>query len=187
MKLDHLFLKELDSVLEAVKECGATDCMVAGGAIRDMLLGKPIKDIDVFYYGVLDDAKTKKYFKLADKHLEDQKVINEYYKEEKSSWEIYADDVYMDTIEFPIQLIHVKTEKDYGLPGHIHTFGCNLSKALFNGHLCLSDGFLEDVWLKQLTFTDQLRTGNYKEKMMAKYPDYAVVDPYEEQHAGLNF
>jgi len=177
IKIDHIYLKQLDKVLDDTLKCGATDVMVAGGAIRDMLLGKPISDIDVFYQGTLDDNKIKQYFKVKDKILADhKKEYNEYYKEE-NTWQVYADSIGHDAVEYPVQLIVVKNENP--LVAHIKTFGCNISKVLYNGNLCMSEQFLEDLWLEQLTFTEDLRTGNYKTKLINKFSDWSVVDASE--------
>lgn len=185
IKVDHTFLKQLDVVLQDTLKCGATDVMVAGGAVRDMLLGKPISDIDVFYHGTLDDDKIKQYFKVKDKLLsDDMKEANDYYKEE-NDWQVYADKIYHESVDYPVQLIIVKTETP--LVEHIKTFGCNLSKVFYNEHLCMSQWFLEDLWLEQLTFTDELRTGAYKEKLIKKYPGFAVVDENQTSDMSFNF
>ncbi len=177
IKIDHLYLKQLDKVLQDTLACGATDVMIAGGAVRDMLLGKEIKDIDVFYTGELDDNKIKELFIIKDKLISDtQKEDNEYYKEE-NDWQIYADSIHHHAVKQPVQLIVVKA--DYPLVEHIKTFGCNLSKVFYNEHLCMSQWFLEDLWLEQLTFTKDLRTGNYKDKLIKKYPNFSVVDENE--------
>lgn len=175
IKIDHNFLQKLDIILEDTQYCGAQDVIVAGGAIRDMLLGRPISDIDVFYTGILDDNKIKEKFIVKGKFLDDDmKEANEYYKEE-NEWQVYADSIGHHAVDHKVQLIVVKNE-DYALPGHILTFGCNLSKVLYNGHLSLHQDFLQDLWLEQLTFTEQLRTGAYKQKLMLKYPGWTVVD-----------
>lgn len=184
IKIDHIYLKQLDRVLADTTKCGASDVMIAGGAIRDMLLGKPITDIDVFYQGELDDNKIKQYFKVKDKILKDDaKEYNEYYKEE-NTWQVYADSIHHEAVEYPVQLIVVKN--DDPLPNHIKTFGCNLSKVLYNGHLSLSEWFLEDMWLEQLTFTEELRTGAYKTKLINKYSGWSVVD-LNNQHEETTF
>jgi hypothetical protein len=177
MKIDHILLNQFDTIIDHVVSCGAKDVMIAGGAVRDMLLNKPIKDIDVFYTGKLDEDKVSKIFKAPEKPTE-QKELEKYY-EKQESWEVYGTEWTLDGIDYPIQLVHVKKEPKDGLTGHIHTFGCNISKVLYNNHLCLSDKFLNDVWLEQLTFTEELRRGAYKKRMMEKFPLYSVVDPTE--------
>jgi hypothetical protein len=174
IKIDHVYLKQLDKIIVDTIACGATEVMIAGGAIRDMLLQKPIKDIDVFYKGTLNDETLKELFVIKDKLVSDeQKEDNDYYKE-VNNWQIYADSIHHHAIDLPVQLIVVNSETP--LPEHILTFGCNLSKVLYNGHICMSEFFLDDLWLEQLTFTKDLRTGNYKDKMIKKYPTFSVVD-----------
>lgn len=49
MNIDNSYLAKLSTLLWKLRNCGIEDPLIAGGAIRDMLFEKPIKDIDVFY------------------------------------------------------------------------------------------------------------------------------------------
>ena len=49
MNIDTDFLLHLNGLMAAIE--GPTEIAVAGGAIRDMLFEKEIKDVDVFYSG----------------------------------------------------------------------------------------------------------------------------------------
>ena len=49
MNFDTEYLAKLDHLLNILTFTGIKNPLVAGGAIRDMLFDKPIKDIDVFY------------------------------------------------------------------------------------------------------------------------------------------
>lgn len=70
INLDLVYLHNLTVLISRVRVCSKFSQMfgefnktvVAGGAIRDMLLNKPISDIDVFYEGELDDSKLQQYF-----------------------------------------------------------------------------------------------------------------------------
>jgi hypothetical protein len=190
MTVDHILLNQFDTIIDHILSCGAHDVMIAGGAVRDMLLKRPIKDIDVFYTGKLDDNKVNKIFKAASKPPKptDPDELEDYY-EKQESWEVYGTEWTLEGFDYPIQFVHVKKEPKGGLTAHIHTFGCNISKVLYNNHLSMSDKFLNDVWLEQLTFTEELQRGAYKKRMIDKFPTYSVVDPTETSinELSLNF
>lgn len=70
INLDIEYLNNLNTLISKVRVCSKpvqllgeyNKTVVAGGAIRDMLFNKPVKDIDVFYEGELDDKKLEGYF-----------------------------------------------------------------------------------------------------------------------------
>lgn len=70
INLDLEYLSKLNALISRVRVCSKIQVMfgsynktvVAGGAIRDMLFNKPVKDIDVFYEGEVDDSKLEQYF-----------------------------------------------------------------------------------------------------------------------------
>ena len=62
MEIDTAYLSKLDCIIDGVFDSGGTQVTIAGGAIRDMLFNKPIKDIDVFYVGELETSALKEQF-----------------------------------------------------------------------------------------------------------------------------
>ena len=70
INLDLEYLYNLNCLIARIRACskskimfdGLNKTVVAGGAVRDMLFNKPVKDIDVFYEGEVDDKKLEQYF-----------------------------------------------------------------------------------------------------------------------------
>jgi len=70
IEIDFAYLDILTSILSKITFSGVSllsvECCIAGGAIRDMLLQKPISDIDVFYTGELKEGLLKNTFKTVE-------------------------------------------------------------------------------------------------------------------------
>ena len=70
INLDLEYLHNLNCLIARIRACskskimfdGLNKTVVAGGAVRDMLFNKPVKDIDVFYEGEVDGKKLEQYF-----------------------------------------------------------------------------------------------------------------------------
>lgn len=161
---------------------------IAGGAIRDMLLDKPIKDIDIFYSGELDKEFIEKTFKKKEKpqqknppwkkvtlHNHDGVLLMEepivIYDESK--FQVPYQELYYKDVTLPIQLIKVKDEEESIFHFVRKDFGCNLSKVLFGaGGLILTHEFILDATLNILTFKPDCQQ-NYRSRIIAKYPEYS--------------
>jgi len=160
MEIDPDYLLKLDLLLSYVKEAGATDAVVAGGAIRDMLLQKPISDIDVFYTG-----EVKKHAALT-KDLTYSPVG---YPE---GWEVTHQ---VTCLHFPvkIQLIRVPTT----IMEHLETFPSPLCRVLYSqesGLVGVGEFFCYNVRMKQLVI-DKKIDGYYLDKLQEKFYDYKTV------------
>ena len=165
MNIDYSFLKTLCEIQEVLLKCGAIETVVAGGAVRDMLLEKPIKDIDVFYIGDLNEESLENYFTSN----EDDNSGEAY---EDSEFEVLSTKTFPEC-PYPIQLIKVNVEFGKLENWIMDTFGCNLSKVMYGSGLNLSDEFLADVELEILTFPKPV-SKKYMDKMIDKYPDFLV-------------
>lgn len=172
MNVDYALIKNIQKLLSEVRASGADDCLVAGGAVRDMLLDKPIKDIDVFYTGELGDLESV-----------DTPVEEEQKEKEKEKvpypidvgWEVTGN-IKRPYLEYPVQLIKVTLGT---IEEHVaDTFGVGLSKVMIDqGGLIMLNDFLQDSFLEDLTFQFGC-SKEYMEKIQAKYPNYsASYDP----------
>ena len=148
-------------------------CAVAGGAIRDMLLHKPVNDIDVFYEGELSDNSLKNFFKTV-----------------KSSETNYPDGfnvthtVSLAGLPVPIQLIQVKD-----IQKHIDTFPTPMSRVWYsieNGLNGVDMDFVGQTTTKQFLWDSKVDMPYY-DKIKAKYSDWKHVfldmddNPYFEE------
>lgn len=165
MNIDYALVKNIQKLLQEVKSCGAKDCMVAGGAVRDMLLEKPIKDIDVFYTGEISDFTEDE---PVEEEQEEKKKEAKVYME--TGWEVTSNCT-RDYLEYPVQLIKVK-EGD--LLDHLKTFGVGLSKvAISSEGILLLNEFIQDSFLEDLTF-EYGCSKDYMKKIKDKYPNYSA-------------
>ncbi len=176
VEIDFDYLNTLSTVLSKVTFSGGMHhypkCAIAGGAIRDMLLQKPVSDIDVFYVGELFD-----------------KQLNMYFKQVKSTNAFYPDGfnvthtVSLTALPVPIQLIQVKDIKK-----HIETFPTPMSRVSFwydEGLQGVDVQFVADTVAKEFVW-DKKVDMPYFDKIKAKYSDWKHVftspeyDPYHE-------
>lgn len=191
MKTDLFHIQLLQEIVEQCHKLGATKCMVAGGAIRDMLLEKPINDIDVFYEGTLADplqvfhepkeetfyknAKRKKFVSWGEpvdpvpsESLFEGDPPVEFYPD--SDWKVTKQKVFYKDCKFPIQLIQCKN-----FDTHLETFGAALSRVYVDRNgVHLTNDFLRAVELKMCLFEEECSMG-YMMKIIKKFPEYEAV------------
>lgn len=169
MIIDYDLLRIFSKIQDHLLAAGAVETTVAGGAIRDMLLDKPIKDIDVFYVGNLEVDKLSMF--------EEDYLLEASY-EDVQFCVTHIGVKYKDC-PYPIQLIQVDVEVGK-LDGWIRdSFDCNLSKVSFGKHLQLTQEFLDDTEMEMLTFPNSINQ-KYMYKMINKFPDYIVNGTYDD-------
>jgi Poly A polymerase head domain len=178
-------LAQYRAIQEAVAACGATAVMVAGGCVRDMLLDKPIKDIDLFYEGELNQDLIKQRFAIKPK----KPPVSNWLKDpmgndvipvpmddlfpypENENWNVRYNHVTFAGCDLPIQLIQVKD-----VSTHLDTFGANISKVAYfgDGTMYLSPGFIEDITTQTLHI-DPNCGEKYQDKIITKFPEFEAV------------
>lgn len=168
MKLNQTLLQIYEVMLFRTGAAGAGDCIVAGGAIRDMLLDKPISDVDIFYEGSLNLNKLLEFFTWGDSS---NPTFEEEY-ENDGTWSLTHGNMKCKYSGMKVQFINVNNVYE-----HIDTFGCNISKVWYhttNG-LMLTQEFMDGVMYKTLDFEGCTRE-KYAEKIKAKYPEYTATN-----------
>lgn len=177
VEIDFEYLEILGSLLSKVTFCGGMGtfipCTIAGGAIRDMLLQKPVSDIDVFYEGDLKES-----------------VLNLHFKNVKSTNSTYPDgfnvthNIEYGSIPVPIQLIQVQN-----IQKHIDKFPTPLSRVQYshkNGLEGVNMDFVYFVSNKCFEWDDKVDM-YYFDKLKEKYSDWKHTflkkeyDPYYEE------
>lgn len=145
--------------------------MIAGGAVRDTLLGRKVKDIDVFieYPEYIHHAEIDRFAKMAGSKTP-TKLSKCYYGQI-----VHLGDVFDTIWGKPVQLIFVKN-----LTHHFNSFTVNLSKVKYTAAgLTMSREFLNDVHNCQITNNAELMDEGMKEQYVArvaqKYPNFKVV------------
>lgn len=181
MKLNNELIELAQTICKDTLAAGATKVMVAGGFVRDMLLDKPIKDIDVFYEGTivnpykkevcLPKQKIDKTYDFSEdlfNQIVAELTENHIYK--NSGWNVTIQETHKDGVDYPIQFIQCKE-----FDTHIDTFGCSLSKVFIdlNG-LHLTNSFLTSVGLQIIKFDDI--NSRYAKRIKHKYPEYSHVE-----------
>jgi hypothetical protein len=176
IEIDFEYLNLLGSLLGKVTFSGGMGnfikCTVAGGAIRDMLLQKPVSDIDVFYVGDIKTAALLNYFKEA-------KATNQSYPDGFTVTHTVA----LGGLPVPIQLIQVKD-----IEKHIETFPTPMSRVQYshaNGLSGVDLDFTHNVVQKEFVWDSKVDMPYY-DKIKDKYSDWKHVflnegdNPYHE-------
>jgi hypothetical protein len=179
VEIDFEYLNLLGTLLNKVTFSGGMSkfikCAVAGGAIRDMLLQKPVSDIDVFYEGDLNE-----------------KSLSSYFHQIKGTSQTYPDGfsvthtVMMIDLPVPIQLIQVKN-----IEKHIATFPTQMSRVWYaheDGLHGVDLDFVYNVTQNEFVWDSKVDMPYY-DKIKEKYSDWKHVfltpkdNPYYE-HEG---
>lgn len=177
--------QQIKDVLSKLHAGGFPSAIVAGGAIRDYIFGKPIKDIDVFvsYADTYDYLFPISHFAH---HLE-RNVF-------KEDWSSYVDIPDVDSVysvlpftgELPVQIIVMK-------PGlspveRVDQLDFGFCQAYYDGESVKHTwGFHEDANRKTITL---IRCENQQEfdrsiiryeRLKQKYPEFTLVIPEKFQ------
>lgn len=148
------------------------DCWIAGGFLRDTILGKPIKDIDV-YVGYNEEVK-----RLAENSIRQGILIDNLDKSYDKDLFHYAGQIKGTRINFlvPIDDLHK----------HFATFDIGLCKVYYDikeDNLVVTDDFKRDVENKTITLMTKKNTDillpneqDHLHRVRVKYPDYIVRD-----------
>jgi hypothetical protein len=140
--------------LEALMR-GASKAVVAGGCLRDLLLGRAVSDIDVFHEGTLTNLEDLTELELAS--------LDPGYKQALA--------VFSSADITPVQYIQVED-----IEQRLKTFSVSLSQIwLDDRELVLSDSFVGAVNRQELVF-QRWASEAYRAKIKAKYPELAVVE-----------
>ena len=176
MLIDTEYLTLLNTLLFKISlalPAGAT-ITCAGGAIRDMLLEKEIKDIDIF---IDEDISSINKLKVWFPKVE----VCEHGVYEDSSFNVLYD---ITAKEFPVnvQIIQVGCVEE-----HIEKFPTCLSRVYYNrteGLQNLTPQFLRCVHDQEIFF-DKPVNYQYLDKMKQKFSDWKVIflkDKYNPAH-----
>jgi len=180
INLDFDYLDVLSDILDKVECSNSEDAAIAGGAIRDMLLQKPVSDVDVFYTGVLLDARLKVHFDsvetLTDYGYPDGFTVTHKVKLKK--------------LPVPIQLIKVED-----VDAHIDLFPSELIRVSYRnstGLQGLTPSFIDLARLQQFWWDKEVDL-KYFSKIKAKYSDWMHMfveesfNPEQQKVAVLDF
>jgi hypothetical protein len=178
LNIDYQRLQLYDAILDAVLESGASAVTIAGGAIRDMLLERPIKDIDVLYTMPKVEKTEPNGWLAWDEYKEiDEEIIKKYFTYGQKTAADYEDDTFTithphliwkdDLTNTQIQLIFVQNDPDE----YVQEFPCTLSRVAYGNELSISNEFMYAAENQLLVFTDDC-SETYQEKMYAKYPEF---------------
>ena len=168
MEIDTDYLSKLDNILLYCILSGAENATVAGGAIRDMLFQKPIKDIDIFYNGEIAISTLNKYF---------NGVEGLYTKYEDSSFTVTHE--IKDNTLFPIPIQLIQCQED--VKEHIKEFPAETGRVFLDkkGLHNLTPNVFNSEKTKTILF-DKPTNIKYLAKYLTKYSDYKIKFLSEE-------
>jgi hypothetical protein len=170
MDFSHIDFSQLDRVLQVMWDSGYQQPCIVGGAVRDTILGRPVKDYDVFVHHTTD---------LPDQFWEQAETRSEYsdLSEDRELVVVARNNGEIEVEGIPIDiLIGPSIEK------FIDSFDFGLCKVAYAGTpgraiLLTPDEFIADYTNKTLTLLPSAH--NYQahmERMIEKFPDYKFVD-----------
>lgn len=155
--------------------CGFRDAVIAGGAVRDVLLGRPVKDIDVWYSddSHVDWVEVSRCFPTWKRLLHDDAAAY------ISGGEVQA---VIDLDSFsggkPVQLIRTWQSGRSVLD----RFDIGLCQVGYDGRVFHTADFLRDVERETITILRSPKGGNvtahmsnHLDRVQAKYPTFTPV------------
>jgi hypothetical protein len=164
MFLDAEYLSKLRYILSAIESAGGKECCVAGGAIRDMLFEKPIKDIDIFYKETLDNDVLNNDF------LNVKEAIT--LKYEDSGFVVTHPNLQHSYVPVTIQLIQIQTGT---VVDTILDFPCSHN----NSYLNIKQGLIIPLSVissyENKTFTVNNVDKDYLKRIKYKYSDWKCI------------
>lgn len=156
----NFVISELSYRLEAGASISDTFFYIAGGAIRDFLNGKPIKDFDIFYKGELPDAILNEFTAIP--------IANGNYPEgltkctHKGKWKDY-------------DLDFIKINDESSIDEVIEAFPCSLSQVyvpcILPTRYFYTTKYKTSVDSHVILF-DENCPEEYKNRIVTKYPDW---------------
>lgn len=166
------------------------ECVLAGGTVRDMLCGKPVKDYDFFFHQPsgpddLADPITKNEFKDMTRAIAKQ-VFHHGADASISFNDFETDGEYEVSLLSAVATIHGWPDVQIILlpvpvAEHIPTFGLGLSQAwIGEGGVRTTRAFQRDLAQKTLTIIHSPKTTRekviaYARRVAAKYPNYKPI------------
>jgi hypothetical protein len=188
--------QQFEEILSKLKAAGVTGALIAGGACRDHILGKPVKDIDVF---VPDQEGIEMKLGAAFGHLHVNPIIAAEYAgaggEVDHVYEIsFGDDPFGDS-HIPVQVIVLANGLDPVERAKHHDFG--ICQAWYLGSTTSGSGFINTTEafhsdMTNKTFTlDHCEDGSqyarsmrrWLSKFAHRFPEFRVDSSKFEQYA----
>lgn len=179
------FPSDWTRALARVHAAGGADAVIAGGAVRDFLLGREIKDIDIFLqsHGFIADEKIARFafdgIKL--------QLTNGSYRPAEIG-EVGTLWVYDDPFGTPVQLIFLDINESVTPAIAIEHCDFGLCRVAFDGEqLHMSGHFIADLAGQTMTLRRDMTTNNVErskrrfDRLSVKFPTYTYVNPYADQ------
>ena len=151
-----------DALITDVENAGAKDVMVAGGCIRDLLLGADVTDVDIFHRErVLLSMLNKNGWDVRERELD-------------PNYDVKVDRIVEG--EAP-QSIPVNVLECQDVQARFDNFAANISKVFYvKGRLLLHPEFITAVKTKVILF-DEGTSMNYRDKITNKFKPLGFIFP----------
>lgn len=170
--------------LKRLHRAGHPDAIIAGGALRDLMNERPIKDIDIF---INPHALLKTPSTAALRGIEVTRTFHPGYVGARMASEVRSTYQYMaQGFEYNlIVLAEPKTPEEM-----VARMDFGLCQIGFDGEdLLVSLAFLKDFALGTFTIAldrgehDHARSLKRYARLSSKYPDFPLIDPYAHKYA----
>jgi hypothetical protein len=169
--------REWLDTLDLIRKAGGTDAVIAGGAVRDFLLGRPVKDIDVFLRsrGELEDERIVKaaYPNAGQLSEFDRAEYGIQMPELSSVWTNSDPDPFFGSE--PVQLIFQNS--DVTFTSLFQSFDYGLCRVGFDGsNVILTDDFVKDAFGMTMTLLHPTPNSAARYvRLCQKYPYHKLV------------
>jgi len=182
-------VQQFDNALAALKRAGI-DGLIAGGAVRDHILNKPVRDIDVFveYRADIEQRLEQAYgIGCVNRMMAAEYAGNEV----KHVFEVMSDSL----TDVPVQVIVLNEGLTPGDRAAHHDFGICQCWYLGGGTFDWTGAFLSDKELGRFTLTHCEGQGEFDrsmrrwEKFAGRFPEFNLRVPAEfaDYHRGADF
>lgn len=162
-----------DEILQRVTHCGGAQATIAGGAVRDSVLGKEIADIDIFCFsskGKVNASVLETVFPGVQKadasELYEISDINSVYNCSYKGWKVQI---------IVLGMIHANDR----VINHVEKFPCNISKVWYDGksHTWEAGTSFYTGLAHEILVFDKGASSKYMEKICNKYSEYKIKVP----------
>lgn len=169
-------------LLQRYQDMGFIDACIAGGALRDLHLGVPIKDLDVW----LPDTPSEWPTRLIEgrpKHMKMKLLSHTEFEGFGGSENVRIRQSLIWKVSFSPGIVNEIVTTDAALGAIMRSFdfrvceiGCNA-----DGFVWATDGYKNDIANKTLTFNperDWNKCKDHRERLEAKFPTWEVIRPF---------
>jgi hypothetical protein len=184
-----------DDALKAVREV-YPNAILAGGALRDLQLDRPVKDLDIFVSG---DSDTAALDRTMSRFGFDRRTLTDFSSfaggDHTVVLSLTYEERYSEAIEWepapPVNVVILSPDTTWSIGAALARFDFGLCQVAYDGRrVHLTRAFLQDAKEKTLTLIRCDTPEQYEcsmrraERLLAKYAEFTLVDEFKDKFLG---